>query len=350
MYKVILLLTLTLNACVPAKTVSEITENYEKSEVMRNALSTVNDSLEKLSIEQTTELASLNKKYIKLEQDTMRLTSEIAHINHKYEGLHKSNIDLIENNEITRTGSQAENRQLLDKLFKTQELLQDKEDSLRLLAYDIDVQTGKLNTLNGDLKLREDRVNELEAILAKKEKAVMQLRNQIKEALEDFENRGITVEERKGRVYISMDAKFLFKSGSSTVGRDGKSAITKLAKALEGREKLTIMVEGHTDSDKMSGKGVYLDNWELSTQRATSVVRIMISNSKLDPFILTAAGRGEFNPISQNDTPQNKAQNRRIEVILTTSHDMLFEIIEGGNTKKSKEETNTKKQKVNTHM
>ena len=157
----------------------------------------------------------------------------------------------------------------------------------------------------------------------------------MKAALIGFADKGITVEQKNGRVYVSMEAELLFSSGSTAVGAEGKTAVMQLAKALEGQEDLTVLVEGHTDSDKMSGKGAIKDNWELSAKRATAVVRIMLANSNLDPAILTAAGRGEFSPIVENNTKENKAKNRRIEVILTPNLDKLFEILEEGNTSES---------------
>jgi chemotaxis protein MotB len=127
-----------------------------------------------------------------------------------------------------------------------------------------------------------------------------------------------------------MEAQLLFGSGSTAVGTEGKKAVIQLAEALEHQEELTILVEGHTDSDKLSGTGKYKDNWELSSERAISIVRIMLSSSALDPSTLTAAGRGEFSPIGDNATPEGKAKNRRIEVILTPNLDKLFEILEEG--------------------
>jgi chemotaxis protein MotB len=124
-----------------------------------------------------------------------------------------------------------------------------------------------------------------------------------------------------------MEAKLLFASGSTAVGAEGKTAVIQLAKALEGQDDMTILVEGHTDSDPIKSS-VIKDNWDLSVMRATSVVRIMVENSSIDEQILTAAGRGEFFPIADNNNPEGKAKNRRIEVILTPNLDKLFEILD----------------------
>jgi chemotaxis protein MotB len=317
--------------CVPAKKVSEITENYEKCEANRSQLATENAELEKSNTENSAAVKRLQDKMDKLAKDTARAGEQYRQLKYQYEELQKTNEALVERQDVLSSGSQAENKKLLGELLQAQERLQAKEDSLKLLEYDLKVQRGELTRLNSDLQSREARVHELEDMLAQKDAAVNLLKNQIKEALIGFEDKGITVEQRNGRVYVSMEAQLLFASGSTAVGTEGQQAIIQLAKALEGQEDLTVLVEGHTDTDKMSGAGAIKDNWELSAERATSVVRIMQSNSQLNPTILTAAGRGEYAPIAPNTTPEGKAKNRRIEVILTPDLDKLFEILEGNN-------------------
>lgn len=317
-------------SCVPAKKVSEITDNYEKCEENRSYLASENARLEKESTENKADLERAEAKLKNLAKDTSRTGEQYRQLKYQYDRLLKTNAELVEKQDVLSSGSQRENKQLMSELLKVQEDLQAKEDSLKLLAYDLKVQKGELMQLNEDLKAREARVKELEDLLAQKDAAVNQLKNQIKEALVGFEDKGITVEQKNGRVYVSMEAQLLFGSGSTAVGSEGKQAVIQLAKALEGQSDLTVLVEGHTDSDKMSGRGAIKDNWELSAERAMAVVRIMLGNSELDPSILTAAGRGEFSPIASNDTPEGKAKNRRIEVILTPNLDKLFEILEDG--------------------
>lgn len=317
-----------ISSCVPAKKVSEITDNYEKCEAQRSELAQENEKLGKANTENSSKLSRALSSLEQIEKDSARLGTEYRNLQYQYGQLLKTNAALVEKQDVLASGSQRENQELLSQLLKVQEDLQAKEDSLKLLAYDLKVQQGELSKLNSDLQSREARVNELEELLAQKDAAVNLLKNQIKDALIGFEDKGITVEQKNGRVYVSMEAQLLFASGSTSVGSEGKKAVIQLAKALEDQKDLTVLVEGHTDSDKMSGKGAIKDNWELSSERATSVVRIMVTNSKINPSILTAAGRGEFSPIAENNTPEGKAKNRRIEVILTPDLDKLFEIIE----------------------
>jgi chemotaxis protein MotB len=175
------------------------------------------------------------------------------------------------------------------------------------------------------LASREARVKELEAIIAAKEAREKALLEKVRAALLAFEGKGLTVEQRNGRIYVSMEAKLLFASGSTTVGSEGKSALVKLAAVLQDQKDIEILVEGHTDTDKVSSSSHPKDNWELSVLRSTEVVKIMLSNSSIDAKQLTAAGRGEFLPVD----PSNKAKNRRIEIILIPNLDELFQVLEG---------------------
>jgi len=149
------------------------------------------------------------------------------------------------------------------------------------------------------------------------------LKDRVSAALTGFEGKGLTVEQRGGRIYVSMDNKLLFPSGSATVDAKGKDAIMKLAKAIENEKDLNILVEGHTDTDKIGSGSTYKDNWDLSVIRATSVVRIMQENSVIDPVRLTATGRGEYIPVDPND----KSKNRRIEVILAPDLTELYKLV-----------------------
>ena len=149
------------------------------------------------------------------------------------------------------------------------------------------------------------------------------LKDRVSAALTGFEGKGLTVEQRNGRIYVSMENKLLFPSGSAIVDAKGKEALTKLAKAIENEKDLSILVEGHTDTDKIQGGSTYKDNWDLSVMRATSVVRILQESSAIDPTRITAAGRGEYIPLDAAD----KAKNRRIEVILSPDLQELYKLV-----------------------
>jgi len=194
--------------------------------------------------------------------------------------------------------------------------LQRKEDALAILEKE-------LNTKQALLAEREARVAELEEIIARQDRGMKLLKDKIAAALRAYENKGLTVVEKDGRIYISLEAKLLFGSGSTAVEAQGKKAVIDLAKALESTSDLEIVVEGHTDNNKMSSSSSPKNNWELSVLRATAVVEIMLDNSAMNPKKIMAAGRSEFYPVDVND----KAKNRRIEVIVSPNLDELFQLI-----------------------
>jgi chemotaxis protein MotB len=136
------------------------------------------------------------------------------------------------------------------------------------------------------------------------------------------------VEERNGKVYVSMDNKLLFASGSTAVGPDGQKALEELARVLEANPDINILVEGHTDDQPMRGSAQIKDNWDLSVLRATEIVRILLAKGKIAPARITAAGRSEYLPVDPADTAEARARNRRTEIILTPQLDELFRVIE----------------------
>jgi len=165
----------------------------------------------------------------------------------------------------------------------------------------------------------------LEALIAAQEEAANALRAKVTDALLGFADKGLSIEQKNGKVYVSLEAKLLFPSGSTKIDPEGQKALIDLAKAIENQSELEIVVEGHTDTDKIRSNDIPRDNWELSVLRATAVVKIMEENSEINPKILAASGRSEFHPVDEED----KAKNRRIEIILAPNLNELFEIIEG---------------------
>ena len=145
-----------------------------------------------------------------------------------------------------------------------------------------------------------------------------------------FADKGLNVETRDGKVYISMENKLLFPSASWTVSKDGVAAIKQLAQVLEQDSTLNIMVEGHTDNDAYRGSTAVKDNWDLSVMRATAIVKLLLQHGKgINPARVEACGHGEFAPKVANDSPANKAINRRTEIIITPNIEALLEEVKG---------------------
>lgn len=317
-------------ACVPAR-------KYEEEKARRVAAERARDSLKSLTADYDAKQLELDKQFkdcneerAKLRTDTMGcgmryriLTMQYDQLTANYELLLKQNKDLM-------ARQTSENSALVGKLNMTQEELFRKEDSLKKLDVSLRQQKKSLDSLNALLLKREVRVRELERALAAKDSAVTALQMKVKNALIGFEGKGLTVTQKNGKVYVSMDEKLMFATGSTAVQKDGIAALVALAKVLVTNPDINIMVEGHTDNVPMKGSGEIKDNWDLSVMRATSVTKILILNG-VDAKRITAAGRGEHFPVAPNDSPENKAKNRRTEIILIPNLDDLFKVLEPTN-------------------
>jgi chemotaxis protein MotB len=193
--------------------------------------------------------------------------------------------------------------------------LQQQEDALNELR-------SNLESREKELSDRSKRIAELEGLLVSRDAAAEALRSQLANALLGFADKGLSVEQRDGKVYVSLEAQLLFPSGSTAINANGKQALQDLSAVISQQSNLEIIVEGHTDSDQLRSTSVPRNNWELSVLRSTAVIEIL-KTSGVAPEVLTASGRSEYHPIDVDD----KARNRRIEVVLAPNLDALFELI-----------------------
>ena len=190
-----------------------------------------------------------------------------------------------------------------------------------------DNSSSAISKLSEDLKKREQRLKEVEEVLRKRDEASNQLKEKLQQALLGFSKNGLTVEMKNGKVYVSLMDKLLFPSGSIVIDEKGKQALTQLAKVLKEQPEIIIAVEGHTDSQKITNLGQIKDNWDLSVLRSTSVVRYLTESEKVPGVRLTATGKGEFQPLELNTTPEGRSKNRRIEIVLSPKLDELYDLI-----------------------
>ena len=219
-------------------------------------------------------------------------------------------------------------KNLLEQLEQAENEIFTKEDQLNKVLKSLKVKEDELKIAQENLKQRSIRVSELEEIINKKDSLVSVLKKSISRALTGLEGEGLTIEQRNGKVYISLEEDLLFASGRYNINQNGISALNKLSNALENQQNLEILVEGHTDSIPLNGKGAIKDNWDLSVKRATSVVKVLLTNSNLLSSQFTAAGRAEFYPIASNATKEGRSANRRIEMILSPNLDDLYELLD----------------------
>lgn len=173
------------------------------------------------------------------------------------------------------------------------------------------------------------RLRDLETLIQNQRDVMNRLRKSVADALVNFKPDELSVYVKDGNVYVSLEEKLLFKSGSAVVDPKGKEALGKLAQVLNITPDITVNIEGHTDTVPIK-TAAFVDNWALSTSRATSIVRILTNDYGVDPHRIQATGRGEFHPVKTNSTPEGKASNRRTEIILSPNLKDLYALLGQG--------------------
>lgn len=311
--------SLILVSCVPSRMFEELKTNKHKCDEENAKLKASN--LEYTTQKQELDLAirDLTREAGYLRTDTATLGTGNRRLTNLYNELSTSYEKLVANNDKLMASSQGENKKLILQYQQTQEELQRKEDSLK-------VREKNLSEVSEKLKLREARVAELQRILDTKDSVVKALKETVTKALLGFNNNGLTIEQKNGKVYVSLEERLLFASGSTVVDPKGEEALKQLGNVLEKNTDINVLIEGHTDNVPIKG-GNIKDNWDLSVLRATSVVRILTKNEKINAMRLTPAGRGEYLPIDTGSSAEARKKNRRIEIILTPKLDELLQVL-----------------------
>ena len=301
------LLVLALStSCVSKKIYTDLENKYTDLKKENRSLSDENADLLKdknrLELDKDAlknDLSKLKSERDKLTADQKALNEKIDRLQDSYNALEKNSNDALQSN-----------------LKKNRDLLAELEAKGKALS----IEQERLNK-------NAQRLKELEDMIAAKEATMRKLKETLSKALNGFEGKGLTVEQKNGKVYVSMENKLLFNSGSWAVSSEGKKAVVELGKVLGDNPDIAVLIEGHTDNDPYGGSGPIVDNWDLSTKRATAIVAILSENRAINKKSLTAAGRGEFSPLATNETVDGKAKNRRIEIILTPRLDEIAEML-----------------------
>ena len=184
----------------------------------------------------------------------------------------------------------------------------------------------ELSRNQADLQARSARIAELEESIAARDRALSDIRQKVEQALLGFDGKGLSISRRDGKVYVSMADKLLFRSGSFEIDPEGARAVRQLSEVLAANPDIDIMVEGHTDNVPYRGTGQLRDNLDLSVKRATTVTRLLLENKNISPLRVISAGRGEYMPLSDENSAEARAQNRRTEIILSPKLDQLLEL------------------------
>jgi len=303
-------------SCVSKKIYNELESKYADLKKENRQISDENEKLQKAKGQLETDAAKLKAEYDKLKSDRDKLQSELSasekslkNLQAAYSALEKDSNEALSNN-----------------INKNRELLAQLEAKEKAMA----AEQERLNKLRSELEASSKRLNELEAYIAAKDANMKRLKDNLSRALNAFEGKGLTIEQKNGKVYVSMENKLLFQTGSWAVGIEGKKAVVELGKVLAQNPEISVLIEGHTDDDKILGNigGGIESNWDLSTKRATAIVNILSENKDINRQNLTAAGRGEYAPLQPNTSAEGKAKNRRIEIILTPKLDEISKMLE----------------------
>ncbi|HEY6142461.1 MAG TPA: OmpA family protein [Flavobacterium sp.] len=301
-----LLIVALSTSCVSKKIYNDLETKFADLKKENRTISDENEELKKTKSQLELDKEALNKDLENVKSERDKLQADYAAVTKNMEVLKSSYAALEKNSDESLKANMAKNRELLEKLGA-------KEKALAL-------EQEKLNK-------NAQRLKELEDLIAAKEASMKKLKETLSKALNSFEGKGLTVEQKNGKVYVSMENKLLFSSGSWAVGSEGKKAVVEVGKVLGDNPEISVLIEGHTDDVPYGGSGAIADNWDLSTKRATAIVAILSENKAIDKKNLTAAGRGEFSPLTSNATPDGKAKNRRIEIILTPKLDEISKML-----------------------
>ena len=309
----LLVLSLT-TSCVSKKIYADLENKFTELKKENRKLADENDELNKSKNQLGLDGENLKTELAKTKAERDKLLADYAAADKNLKTLQASYSALEKNSDESLQANMNKNRELLAQLEAKEKTLSAEKE--------------RLDKLKAELDSSAKRLSELESLIATKDAGMKKLKETLTKSLKAFDGKGLTVHEKDGKVYVSMENKLLFQTGSWAVGDEGKKAVVAVAKVLGDNPDLSVLIEGHTDNDKFGGavSGVE-NNWDLSTKRATAIVNILTENKNVNKQNLTAAGRGEFAPIASNDSPEGKAKNRRIEIILTPKLDEISKML-----------------------
>ena len=282
--------------CISTTVFNDLESRYAKIKIEKNILENSEDSLQQ-SLDKLDMKWKETNSYLENSRDSLKLSL-------KKNKLLSEELDLVKKNSSLK---------IQESISKNNALI--KEIAIK----------------ETELLSRTERIDNLEKIISGQKKILNDLKNRISNALLNFKGKGLSIKQRNGKVYVSMENKLLFKSGRWNIELQGKQALVRLSKVLEENPDISILIEGHTDNIPFTSRGAMESNWDLSTKRATAVVKTLLENNKILPQNLTAAGKSEFVPIAPNTSVDGRAANRRIEIILSPSLDKIMELINSEN-------------------
>ena len=226
---------------------------------------------------------------------------------------------------------QIDNANVQSKLNECDKNVKDLNDQKTSLLNENSLVQNDLKSLATESKMtiadQARRLKNLQNMIQAQKDVMANLKNSIANALMNYKTDELSVFIKDGKVYVSLAEKLLFKSGSDVVDPKGKEALKTLAQVINNTKDISVDIEGYTDNVPIKTK-LFKDNWDLSTARATSIVRILTKDDGFDSNRITASGRGEFHPVNDNETAEGRAANRRTEVILSPDLKEIYKLLE----------------------
>lgn len=344
-YMVFLPASFLLTGCVSSKLFKELQTNYDILQKDRERLADSLQGVISRNQKYQNDLKSLKDQYDTKDDEAKELAQELTALQNNLSTL-QSSYDLLRKNKRSETLSyDAKNKELLKMIDEKQTTLNNERIRLNEVKQQLATAqseneeldekvtryASELESLRYNMKKRSNEIKSLEDVISEKSKQMAALKENISAALLDFDKKGISVSHKNDKIYVTMEDKLLFNSGSWEIEPKGQKAVQQLAAILSKNPDIEILIEGHTDNVDFIPDGYIKDNWDLSVKRATAVVRLLLKNSKINPENITAAGKSEFGAIADNKTEEGKRKNRRIDVILTPKIDKILQIINAEN-------------------
>ncbi len=325
-FSTLLVVLSVLSGCVPHRKYQELTDSYNRCNSSRDSLQSAFDQLQIQNDQTVKRNEEIEREFFRLKTDLEETVAMYERVRNSYEQLEENYKKIIDASSSSQAELMTQLKEMERKLLTKEEELNKKEIQLNKNIESNQTLQAELNKLEKELERREEKVNELQRLLSQKDSATVRLKKTLTESLLPYKSLGLAVHQDGGKVYVSLEESLLFQSGRTDVDKAGKEALLKLCETLQKEKDFEILVEGHTDNVPIK-TARFEDNWDLSVLRATSVLRIMVNEGKIDPLRIIPSGRGEYLPVDGADTKEAKSKNRRIEIILSPDMASVMNIL-----------------------
>jgi len=306
-----------LSSCVPKNKFDNLLLSNGRTQVQRDSLLLLANKLPGTQ----EQLSSTSAQLKKSESELKNVNLKYASLQDNFGDVQRRYDELLQRNESILNSSSSQVQHLTSQLSSKEKALNERERKLGMMEADLKMQEALLAKVNENYAQYEDQIKNLERTLSENQAQIDQLKSSITSALTGFTDSDLSVSERDGKIYVSLSQKLLFASGSDVIDTKGVDAIQKLGSVLKTNPDISINVEGHTDAQGSAEK-----NWDLSVRRATSVVKIL-TGSGVAPKQVTASGRALYAPVSDNESIDGRALNRRTEIILAPRLSEIYQLV-----------------------